>query len=185
MKIRYITPFSTERSKQGYPNIGKAYNEAISELPDDCYVCLRDGDTMFLTSDWGQQIHDIIEANQEYDLIGCMTNRVSVKDQLPMGRFSDVPDIGVHVGIAEMLRYDGETSVFPAKLIAGLCMIFHKSVWTKAGGFPENDITFDRVFCDKVLRKGGNIGIAKGLYVFHLYRWGSAKPQSDIKHLIK
>lgn len=183
MKIRYITPFSTD-NKRCYPNIGGEYNQVISELPDDCWIVLRDGDTMFLTSDWGHQIKRIIEANPDYDLIGCMTNRLGVPDQVDERMF-EIEDIGWHKIVAsEEWEIEG-TKVKTSKLAAGLCMIFHKSTWAKVGGFPEYDITFDRVFSDKVLKSGGKIGIAKGLYVFHLYRWGEMNPQSSIKHLIK
>lgn len=184
MKIRYITPFSTE-SKFGYPNIGGEYNQVISELPDDCWIVLRDGDTMFLTSDWGHQIMKIIEANQNYDLITCMTNRLGVPDQLIYGAMLNGVEIQKHIEIAGVCWNDHKTDLKPAKLAAGLCMIFHKSTWLKVGGFPEYDITFDRVFSAKVLMNGGKIGIAKGLYLFHLYRWGEKNPQQSIKHLIK
>lgn len=183
MKIRYITPFSTGRHKFGYPNIGGEYNEVISELPDDCWIVLRDGDTMFLTSDWGHQIKQIIEANMEYDLITCMTNRLGVPEQLWHGEITE-GDISRQIEIGKIAWKDHKTTVVPAKLAAGLCMIFHKSTWEKVGGFPEHDITFDRVFSAKVLKHGGKIGIAKGLYLFHLYRWGEKNPKQSIKHLM-
>lgn len=181
MKIRYITPFSTE-SRFGYPNIGGEYNQVISELPDDCWVVLRDGDTMFLTSDWGHQIKHIIEANKDYDLITCRTNRLGVSEQVD-DRMFHIEDIGWHkIVAAEEWEIEG-SAIKPAILAAGLCMIFKKELWQKVGGFPEYDITFDRIFSRRVLKSGGKIGIAKGLYLFHLYRWGEKNPQSSIKHL--
>ncbi|SMC45823.1 hypothetical protein [Pedobacter africanus] len=184
MEIRYITPFSTDSHRHGYPNIGGEYNQVISELPDDCWIVLRDGDTMFLTSDWGRQIRQIIEANPDYDLIGCMTNRVGVKEQLWYGEFTE-GDISKHIFMAYTAWNDHNVTVKPTNLVAGLCMMFHKSVWAKVGGFPAHDIIFDRVFCSKVLKFGGKIGIAQGLYIFHLYRWGQNNPQISINHLIK
>lgn len=182
MKIRYITPFSTE-SKFGYPNIGGEYNQVISELPDDCWIVLRDGDTMFLHPKFGNIISAIIKYNEGFDLIGAMTNRVAVKSQLVDEVISDDGDIANHISIAHKLWRDFLDHVEPTDLAAGLCMIFHKSTWQKVGGFPEYDITFDRVFSDKVIKAGGKIGIAKGLYLFHLYRWGEKNPQQSIKHL--
>lgn len=182
MKIRYITPFSIEPHKRIYPNIGGEYNQVISELPDDCWIVLRDGDTMFLRSDWGHQIQSIIEANNDYDLITCMTNRLGVPDQLWYGEIME-GDISKQIEVANTAWNDHRNTVVPVKLAAGLCMIFKKELWTKVGGFPEYDITFDRVFSDRVLKSGGKIGIAKGLYLFHLYRWGEKNPQSSIKHL--
>lgn len=191
MEIRYITPFSTERNKLGYPNIGGQYNKCIAELPDDCYIVLRDGDTMFLTNDWGEHIKAIIEENKDFDLITCTTNRVGLKHHCCGEHFYNSPDITEHIMHAHKLKesfgnnvYSGSKN-YPITVAPGYFMLFHKSLWTKVGGFPEFDITFDRVFSDKVLKSGGKIGIATGLYIFHNYRMLSENPQSDIKHLRK
>jgi hypothetical protein len=71
----------------------------------------------------------------------------------------------------------------PTGIAPGLCMIFHKQTWEMAGGFPENSITFDREF-SAMVRRFGKIGLAIGLYVLHLYRYGSDNPKKDINHLI-
>lgn len=174
MKIQYITPFATDL------NIGREYNERIAELPDHCYIVLRDGDTMFLTSDWGKQIQEIITKNSHYDIIGCMTNRLAIPQQLVPGMF-DEPDIGKHLETAENLQ-QFRTEVFKSNMAAGLCLIFHKSVWQKCK-FKENTVIFDRIFCIDAKLKGFNIGIAKGLYLFHLYRWNKPNPQHYKDHL--
>lgn len=184
MNIFYITPYTSERNRHGFPNIGGAINSNISTLPDNCHICLRDGDTMFLTSDWGTQIEQIIEANPDYDLITCMTNRLGVKEQLINGQFTE-GDISHQIEVAKTSWQDHGTTVIPTRLAAGLCMIFHKSLWSKVGGFPEFDITFDRVFSQKVIKAGRKIGIAKGLYIFHLYRYQDKDPRNSIKHLTK
>lgn len=184
MKIRFISPFSFDRNRHGFPNIGGAYNEAISELPNDCWVVLTDQDVLFLTADTANHIKEIIEANPEYDLITCITNRLGVKDHFVPIMF-DNPDISDHIKYAQNIRCVCGNEVTPAKLSAGLCMIFRKELWVKVGGFPEFDITFDRVFSHKVLKSGGKIGIAKGLYIFHLYRWNEKNPKNSIKHLTK
>jgi hypothetical protein len=174
MKIRYITPFSFEK------NIGKALNESIEELPDDCFVVCRDGDTLFMLPDWGMQIKEIIEANPDYHIIGCMTNRLSVPQQLAPGMF-DESDIGKHIETAQTLQ-QYRTEVVKSNIAAGLCMIFHKSVWQKCK-FKENTVIFDRIFCIEASKNGFNIGIAKGLYLFHLYRWGKKNPEQYKDHL--
>ena len=56
-------------------------------------------------------------------------------------------------------------------------LMFPKSIWTKVGGFEEGGIVdknyhfHDYNFSMKVKKAGGKIGIAKGIYVFHLYRY--------------
>lgn len=181
MEIRHITPFSTSL------NIGGEYNKCISELPNDCWVVLRDGDTMFLTPDWGKQIEEIITANPDYDLITCMTNRIGVADLCVPGMFGET-DIQKHVDKATLIKawdWDNRFKVEPTFLAPGMLMIFHKSVWVKAGGFEENTIFFDKRFSKAVSNYGGKIGVAKGLYLFHLYRWGQDKPKEYREHLIK
>lgn len=178
MKIRYITPFSTKK------NIGKAYNEAIEELPDDCYIVLRDGDTMFLTPDWGNQIERIIADNPEYSGITCMTNRLGLKECLIEGRMDNFNNMTDQIFIAKEQWRMHSTTVKPGTVAPGMLMIFHKSVWAKAGGFKENSILFDREFSAAVIKSGGRIGIAMGLYIFHLYRYGQKNPQNYTKHLM-
>ncbi len=172
MKIHYITPFSTDK------NIGKEYNERISELPDDCYIVLRDGDTMFLRSDWGEQIAKIIEQNPEYSLITGVTNRIGLSDLLVKDMF-DEDSIQKHIDKAnELFSYD----VKPCSVAPGMLMIFHKSVWQKIK-FVENTLSFDGYFSQEVRRNNIKIGKAIGLYILHLYRYGHQNPRTYLTHL--
>lgn len=179
LKIHYITPFATDK------NIGREYNDRISELPDDSWIVIRDGDTLFMRPDWGQQIEDIIKRNGgQYKLIGCVTNRLRASHQLHNYTFSNDGNISNHLSIANDLYGAYYNEVEPTSTIAGLCMIFHKSTWQEFK-FNENSLRFDTEFCTSIRRKYGvSIGIAKGLYLFHLYRWGEKNPADYIKHLI-
>jgi len=184
-EIRYITPFSTERNKHGYPNIGGEYNKCINELPDDCWVVLMDQDVLPLTSDFGNHVAEIIEANQHLDLIGCMTNRVGINQLCVSKELFNETDITVHIAKSNELWQLNGTKTEPFNLVPGYFMLFRKSLWEKVVGFPEFDITFDRVFSSKVIKSGGKIGIATGLYLFHLYRFGEINPKQSVKHLVK
>lgn len=174
MNIRYITPFAQNL------NIGYSYNEAISELPDDCHIVLRDHDTLLFPNS-GNQIPAIIEANPEFELITSITNRIGVHLHCAVGMFDDDSILAHQNKAAELWSRFG-TDVIPTGVAPGFCMIFHKRIWERAGGFKEHSITFDREFSNEV-RKWGKIGLAKGLYIFHLYRYG--KDKKDISHLLK
>ena len=180
MQIYYSTPFSTEK------NIGKALNEFCELVPDDAWIVLRDMDTLFLRSDVGNQIEDIIKKNGEkYKLISCMTNRLRANHQLHNSRFSEDPNMNNHVLLANQYHLNWYDQVEATSCVAGLLMIFHKSTWEQVR-FRENSILFDKEFnTDIRARFGGRtpIGIAKGLYVFHLYRWGAKDPYNSIEHL--
>jgi hypothetical protein len=177
IQIRFIQPFSQSK------NIGQEYNQCISELPDDCFVVLRDQDTLPLRPDWGNQIYEVIKANPSFQIIGCMTNRLRAPYQLAAGVFSNDADISNHIEIANQLWDEHSTLVTDVPGVAGMCMIFHKSVWEQIK-FEENSIFFDKQFCDKARKLGMNIGVARGVYLFHLYRWGKQDPFNYKEHLL-
>ena len=45
--IHHVVPWMTG-------NIGGGLNAAIERLPDDAWICARDGDTLFLMPQWGK-----------------------------------------------------------------------------------------------------------------------------------
>jgi hypothetical protein len=175
MKLRFIEPWSSAL------NIGGSLNEIINKLPDDCYIVARDGDTMFLTPKYGNQIEQIIKANPQYDVITCMTNRIGIKEHCVAGMF-DIESISAHITMALAIEYQHGTECIDTHIAPGMLMIFHKSVWQKHK-FEENSIFFDKIFSKKVIASGGKIGLAKGLYLLHLYRWNQDSPKTYREHL--
>src|SRR5699024_9945471 len=62
-KVFYSTPWRSDK------NIGGANNEFISMLPDDSWVCIMDGDAMWLRPDWGKCVEQVImEHGNDYGL---------------------------------------------------------------------------------------------------------------------
>lgn len=181
MRIRYISPFATDK------NIGREYNEVISELPDDSYVVIRDGDVMFLTHDWGNIINRIIQENPDFDIIGCATNRLGLDHQVVKVMF-DKENMGEHIWTADLFSEGGAYyRCTQHNMVAGMLMIFKKSLWKELGGFTENPQKariFDKLFCIKAKKSGKKIGVSCALYVFHLYRWGKDNPKHYDKHLL-
>lgn len=177
--IHYITPYSTEN------NIGKAYNEAIDCVPDEGdWVVLRDGDTMFLTPNWGRVIEENLKLyGGEYALLGAKTNRIGVYHHKVDGMF-DRMDIRDHFQMALNLETVSRNKVQRVGFdIAGFFMAFQKKTWTAVGGFPENTPVFDRIFTRKVRQIEGKVGIMEGLYLFHCYRIWSDTPENETSHL--
>lgn len=182
MTIHDISPFRSDK------NIGRANNETISKFNDDDWIVLTDGDASWMLPNWGELVEKVINNNPEFDLIGCSTNRLGGLLQLHNGTFD-----------TQCIAYDNYdnaieawekfgTFVEPIGIIAGLCMIFKKSTWEKAGGFVENSRMADVSFCKAVKKSGGKIGIARGLYMMHNYRiWERERKQAktSIKHLVK
>lgn len=180
-KVHYSNPFSVDK------NIGKALNEFCSMVPDDDWICLQDGDMMYLTPDWGRQIADaIVKHGEHYSLIGCMTNRLARPIQRHGKEFSNDHDIRNHYKIACQLKDNhwGEVrDITSQRFIAGMFMLFPKSTWHKVK-FKEDTIAFDDQFSLDVVRSRGRLGLMTGLYVYHLYRIWSDSPIGDRNHLI-
>lgn len=176
-KVFYITPYY-----QG--NIGRGINESISLLPNSSWVCLRDSDTLFLTSTQQQQIQDIVDKNPDYDLLGCRTNRLKSSHQAFHKMFW-VDSMISHIEFAKELEncYYGEITDLPKpEVVAGMFMLFRKSLWDKIK-FQEKSIQFDMIFSDRVRQLGGKLGICQGIYLFHLYRYTSNNPFIEIDHI--
>jgi hypothetical protein len=184
--VHYFTPASGDK------NLGRAYNKACEMVTDlNDWICIRDGDTMFLTPDWCSQIEEIIEANGDnYQLISCLTNRLGLKHQLLNGELSQDTDVRNHTNLAirQRDRYRTEVVTSPS-YTAGLFMLFKRSLWEtikfKEGLTSSDESTdfIDAQFSKEVLKKGGRIGLAKGIYLFHAYRLHQ-KTHRDWSHLL-
>lgn len=181
-KVWYSNPYSTEK------NFGKALNDFCELVPDNDWICLQDGDMMYLTPDWGVQIEAAIKKyGQNFSLIGCVTNRLSKHKpiQLVPGVDYDNHDMRYHYQKALELKekhYAEVEDITDKKYIAGLFMLFPKRVWNKVK-FKENINYFDHQFSTDVIKAGGRLGLMKGLYVYHLYRIWSDNPSKAREHL--
>lgn len=182
MKIHYSTPYSTEK------NFGKAINEFCSLIPENDWICVMDGDMMFLTPDWGVQIDQVVrEHGKYYSLFGCYTNRLGRPFQIYNISNYDNHNIKDHYEIAIKCRnekFSQVKDITSKRHIAGMFMLFSKSLWNKIN-FEENTEYFDDRFSNEVVRSGGKLGLIEGLYVYHSYRIWSCNPKSDKSHLTK
>lgn len=184
--IYYFTPYSTEK------NFAKAINDHVKIVPnDEDWICIRDGDTMFLTPEWGNIIQDAVnEYGQDYQLFGCWTNRASnkISEHQLIGPMFKEMNVQSHYALS-LIQKDMSKGITPVENhVAGLFMLFQKSTWKEVNGFDEeliNPSLFDKRFCEKVLHRGFKIGLINKLYIFHLYRIWSQNPSYDSKHLQK
>lgn len=126
---------------------------------------------------------EIVNSANEDDVITCITNRLSKSNEnLAKGMYY-VSDINIHYELFNDLWEENGSKLEHTKMpIAGVFMLFHKSVWNKVK-FVENSIQFDYIFTEDVRKEGFKTKVATGLYIFHLYRWG--RNVNDIRHLEK
>jgi hypothetical protein len=177
--IFYVTAWKTG-------DIGGGLNAAIEPLPDDAWICVRDGDTLFLTPDWGKQVEQVVAENGwRYELMSCVTNRLRAAYQLHEGQISNVADIGHHIDIAHRRWVEFGPMIRPIDRgpVAGMFLLFRKATW-KRHPFEPRSIYFDQRFTTMVRAHGGKVGVAWGIYLFHLYRWGQPNPSEYKGHLI-
>jgi hypothetical protein len=175
--IYYFTP------ARGDKNLGKSYNDHCESVPnDDDWICIRDGDTMFLTPNYSRHIEDIIHNNNDrFEVIGCITNRTGMIGQLHNRTLSEDTDIRNHMNLSfrlEELNWGVVTKY--NNYLAGHFMLFKKKAWLEhrfEEGLLVTKKTRTKVMTGFVdywfsdyFRKKGTVGLAKGLYIFHLYR---------------
>lgn len=170
-------------------DLGRAVNDVIEYLPENDWICLRDIDTMPLHHRvFFKQCQDIAEAG-EFDLVGCMTNRLGLTYQLHDGKLSENWDVRHHIKIAEdRYNYYGSQVEEIEGTVAGVMMLFPKRVWYDIGMFPEGGVQLNGSFVDyivneKVRKIGGKIGIAPGIYLFHIYRAWAANVRMGWQHI--
>jgi hypothetical protein len=185
VQVHHITPGRSDK------NIGKAINDLIRGLPDDDWICLRDIDTLPMYHEKIYQQCEEIAQRGDFDLVGCMTNRLGLHYQLVGGQKSDDSDIMNHRKIAvDLYNEHGSNVMFFNQVIGGLFMLFSKKTWLQVGGFPEGGIQikghfFDYHFCKQIMKHRLRIGIAKGIYLFHYYRFESGQDtRRNISHLL-
>ena len=181
--ISFISAFDTEK------NIGKEYNRLIENINDE-WIFIKDGDCLFLTTDYGDRIAKIIDANKDkYDIIGCMTNRLNLNTHHQrIEGMENEHSVTAHIKLSNDLWNQHGTNCKDnlLKPIGAMCMCFKRKVWEQIRFTETDSMHFDKIFCDQAMNLDYKIGIAEGFYVFHLYRWEfKDKPQNHVGHLIK
>lgn len=175
-KIHYFTPYAYDK------NLGKAYNECFKNIPDHDYVCIMDGDTMFLNNDFGHQIAKTIKKRPGGAIYTCLTNRIGNPEQQYRVKISNISYIDYHKNIADNLKKTKELDTASAKKRTSMLVsVISKKVWNDIK-FRDGMIGVDWDFSQRVLDAGHKIYIMQGLYVFHLYRFG--QNIRNTRHLI-
>jgi len=174
--IHYISPYSTSK------NIGKAINDNIRQLNpnDEDWLVLIDHDVLFLLPDTKARLERILSTTN-YDILGCVTNRLAMPYQCVQGMF-DETDIRKHIEVAQILESD-EVQPY-MHILAAFCLCFQVKTWRKLGGFAENSIQFDTTFSLMAEKSGLKKGLMTGVYLFHAYRMWSDNPKQDVAHLL-
>lgn len=166
MKVHIVIPYDVKK------NLGKAYNQAVSLIPDGDAICIMDYDVQLLTPDAGKIIHHYANIYPN-NLLTCFTNRVHplAKMQLLNGEISNNTDIKHHIELSEKQKEHLYQVSEVTHWIAGMLMVLSKEFWKKHP-FPENGrcLGVDTSYSITLKRRGYKILRMDGLYVFHQYR---------------
>ena len=168
MKVHDVVPFSLEK------NLGRAYNEAMNLIPDGDFACLRDGDTMFLTPDYGEILHHYAMSEPLHcGVMTCFTNRLSELSRLQLrnGLVDEESNMKVHIAHAEHQKKKLYQSTIIQRDISGFLMLVSKDVWKRIP-FAEDGqcIGVDTYWSRRIREAGLYIYRMDGLYVWHTYR---------------
>jgi GT2 family glycosyltransferase len=164
-------------------NLGLAYNEIFRNSTEEVF-CFRDGDTLFLTPDYGNILDEYHALFPEAVLV-CYINRASPLSvgQLFGERLSNDPNILNHIQIAERVKKRLYQVTEVDRDISGTLMVIPRSVWEKHP-FSEdgNCLGVDTEFNRRIRKAGVKILRMDGLYLFHTYRLKNGI--YDKKHLL-
>lgn len=177
MQVHHVIPYSLSK------NLGLAYNESMSLIPDGDTALFTDYDVMLLTPDARAHIQAYAEMYPGA-VLTCYTNRIH---QLSQQNFfsgpSEEKDILFHHNAATKLQEEEKSVTELTENISGFLMIVPKDVWQRCS-FPENGkcLGVDSEFFKRAIKKGIKVLRMNTVYVFHLYRL--SKSITDKKHLL-
>jgi GT2 family glycosyltransferase len=165
MAVYYFTPYALDK------NLGAAYNHYMNLLPkNNDWACFTDGDTMFLTFDWGHLIQKAIDEHPDTGMFTCYTNRVNNPNQCYRKQFSENRSIVAHRNIAKVCRETCKNRVKTLdRAISGMMMIIQKKTWREFP-FADGIIGVDTDISKRLLAAGKRILLIESIYLLHYYR---------------
>lgn len=172
--VRFVIPYSTNK------RLFEAYDREVMLLENDTdWVCFLDGDTAFLTPDWGHVITDYTKKFPDTGLFTCYASRCHYQWQLPPGANPNDPSILFHRWMAKQLAADFAGQVADLnKIIAGHLMVIQKKTWLqirnelKQTTASKMVLGVDTKICHAVMRANKKIRLMKSIYLLHYLRMG-------------
>ena len=178
----FITPYSLDRK------LFEAYDNAIRNQPPGQWVCMLDGDTAFLRSDFGHTIAAYIDKYPDTGIFTCYASRCFYNYQVPAYVNQQNDSIKYHKQIAENLHKTTYLQVTELnKQIAGHMIVIKKETWDIIRLNVLNRCKHetiegvDTAISREILESGRKIYLMNAVYLLHYYRL--IEGQSSRKHL--
>jgi hypothetical protein len=177
-KIYHSIPWNSNK------NIGVSYNETMSLVDDNDWVCFIDGDAVHTTHFFGSRIEEVVTANPSYSLFTCYTNRIGCQYQIAPGSDWRNDNQTHHRRIGEDLWNKNKTRVIDItnnSPLSGVMILIKKSSWEKVGGFKqEKMLAVDNDIHYKFRDGGFKVGLMTGIYLQHWYRGGDTNNKQHL-----
>lgn len=164
MQIFAMTPFAEDR------NLGGAYNEAMSLLPEGAWAAFLDHDACFTTREWYRQIREAVTF-QPRAMFTAVTNRIAADWQRAPESDPNNHDIAYHrkIGATRLWRRT-LLDVTTTKGLGGVLMVVSKAAWQEIGGFVPGMFCVDHNMHFAHARVGRPVFVIDGLYLYHWRR---------------
>jgi hypothetical protein len=162
--------------------LDKKYLDAIDSHfnlvtnPDD-WVVIKDGDTAYLRSDWGEVIKRYTDLYPDTGLFTCYASRCHYQCQVPAFVNMESDSILYHHRMADQVsqKYKGAVKEIERK-IAGHLWAMRRSTWTLIReevyrtAADKHILGIDTKVSYAVLNAGLKIRLMRELYIFHYLR---------------
>lgn len=181
--IYYFTPYSFTKK------LFDAWDDYMALVinPDD-WVCMMDGDTLFLLSDFGHQMQTYIDLYPETGLFTCYASRTSRPELKWPGSDMSNPSLIYHRTKAEQihLAYHGQVVDLGELNALGYLMLLRKSTWllirdqVKEWTAEKSILGIDTRISKAIRKAGFKTYLMKGMYLLHYYRMKNGEKDKSI-----
>lgn len=180
--IWFFTPYSFKK------RLFEAWDEYMNLVHDpEDWVCMMDGDVMFLLADFGHQMQRYIEKYPDTGMFTCYASRAHRNCFIRKGTDPSNPSMLYHYNMAEKARkeLDLKVKTFEGPALGHLLLI-KKSTWIQIRERVKNitkeqkilgvDVRISRA----VSELGMPILLMRSIYVLHFYRMRYGIKNKDI-----
>lgn len=182
--IWFFTPYSIEKK------MFSAWDKYMDLVPNpDDWVCMMDGDILFLRSDFGHHIQAYIDRYPDTGIFTCYASRSGTPYMMPEKNISTNSSIIDHRIKAEKhYKYQNLEVADIEKRVTGHLMVIKKATWLSIRNqvsekcIDKDILSVDSAISNTVLACGMKIRLMKGIYVLHYYRL--VEGAKSKKHLI-
>lgn len=181
MIIHFTIPWDDQK------NLGESVNRAMKMCGPDDWLCVTDGDTIFLDPFFGSKLKQVVESNPGFGMFTCMTNRVGCKWQISEFSKWDDDNIVNHRKTAEKhwetykTQIQDVSNVPRNQVLSGVMIMISRKAWEKVNGFKKTGaLGIDSDIHWRCMDNGVKVGLMKGIFTYHWYRGGN---RNDKRHL--